>query len=336
MHRATGTFRAKIRVTISLFVIAAAASNLGAMPPRRLKIAFFVASLDADRFDIDRQAFIAYAEAHGADVSFGSAGGDPIVQAESVSRALEGGIDAVVIQPVDPLRAEAIVLEAHQRKIPVIAYDRFIASAALDLYVTHDHYQLGVLQGEALARHSPKGGAVVICMGQKGSRVAEEITRGNEAVLNASGFTVVSKRFHASWSPDDCEASVLHAIYDGPIVAVLANNSRMAVGALEALTAHHLVDRVFIAGGDLTTASCRALAAGHLQFDVFKPITQLAELAAASALQLARGEPIATTVKVDGIPTQLVPVTGLERGSVASALKPPPPGTAALVRDCGL
>ena len=84
------------------------------------------------------------------------------------------------------------------------------------------------------------------------------------------------------------------AKHDGKIDAILANNSGMANGAVQAVNDYNknLIGKVFIAGADADLASMKNLLKNHQQFEVLKDIKLLAETSAQLAVNLANKEKI--------------------------------------------
>jgi ABC-type sugar transport system substrate-binding protein len=311
------------KVLAILLLAASSVVRAAALPPvgnrqaaphaEPLTISFLLASMDAERYETDRDAFTDYVAAHGGRVLFASAGGDPARQERQLAEHLARGAQVVVLQPVDVLRTEALSRAAMARKVPVVAYDRQVPGPGTALYVTHDHLNLGALQVAALQGRVAQNGRILICMGQADSLVTQEITRGNELALARAGYDLITKIPHATWSAAACKATVLRALQSGPLGAVLANNGRMALGAAEAVEAFNGKGKILVVGGDMTQASCRAVADGRLALDIKKSIGQLAETAAKAALELAQGKSVPNAPVQNGVPTLRLPVHPVDR-----------------------
>ena len=71
----------------------------------------------------------------------------PPRQQQQAESALTQGAGVLVLDAVDAAAAVSIVGQAHRRGVPVIAYDRFIADADLDYYVSFDSRRIGRLPG---------------------------------------------------------------------------------------------------------------------------------------------------------------------------------------------
>jgi D-xylose transport system substrate-binding protein len=257
------------------------------------KVGFVLSTLQEERYQKDKQYFIDQAAKLGFEPIVASADNNPQTQAAKVENLLTQGVKALVIQPVNSDAAAALVKQAHEDKVPVVAYDRMINNAPVDFYVTQDSYQVGVLQAEAAAKATHGQGNYVLLMGQAGHSVANEITRGVEETLKKyPGIKVVVKRNHEGWSQSLAMATVENALtqYKNKIDAVLANNSGMAQGAVQALQEQGLAGKVFVAGADADLAAIKSIVAGRQQFEVLKAIAPLAEAAARVANELAQGK----------------------------------------------
>ena len=150
-----------------------------------------------------------------------------------------------------------------------------------------------MLQAEAAVKATGGKGNFVLLDGQSGHSVATEIARGYYSVLqpliDAGKVHVVVEKSHDSWSPEQALKTVEDAIAKtkGDIDAILANNSGMARGAVQAVQAAKLA-HVFIAGADADAANVNYVCEGKQSVEVLKDIKPLAEKAAEVAAQLVR------------------------------------------------
>jgi D-xylose transport system substrate-binding protein len=247
-----------------------------------------------------------------------------------VEDVLNQGAKVLVIQPTDSTAASAYVRIAHEKGAKVVAYDRAIVAKDLDYYVSHDSYRVGVLQAEAALAATHGKGNFVLLSGQSGHSVATEITRGYEHTLApyvARGdVTIVMQQNHSSWSPEQALRTVEDAITrsGGKIDAILANNSGMARGAVQAITAAGL-PHVFIAGADADAANVNFVCQGKQTIEVLKDIQPLAQTAADVAKNLVDGQAPkrgSATVALDGgdVPVAAVRVEVVTPENVKSLL----------------
>lgn len=283
-----------------------------------LKIGFILSTLQEERYLKDQKYFLDEAKKLGFEAIIVSADNNPQTQTAKVENLLARGVKALVIQPVNSDAAANLVRLAHEDKVPVVAYDRLIANAPVDFYVTQDSYKVGVLQAEAAAKTIGGKGNVVILMGQAGHSVANEITRGNmDTFKKYPDIKVVVQKNHENWSPALALTTVENALaqYKNNIQAIVANNSGMANAAVQALNEQKLIGKVFVAGADADLSAVKNIVADKLQLDILKDIEPLARTSARVAWQLAKNEKprTATTVKsgsfeVPSIATPVYPI----------------------------
>lgn len=280
-------------------------------------VAFLLSTLQEERYQKDVKYFEQRAGELGLHTITLAADNDNAKQIAQVEDALSQGAKVLVIQPTDSQAASSYVRLAHEHGAKVIAYDRAIASPDLDFYVSHDSYKVGVLQAQAAIAATGGKGKYVLLSGQAGHSVATEITRGYEDTLApyvARGdIEIVMKQNHSAWSPEQALETVEDALTrtGGHIDAILANNSGMARGAVQAVTAAGLA-HVFIAGADADAANINFVCEGKQTIEILKDIKPLARTAAETAKALLDGKMTAapTTIAIAGkqIPTAAVRV----------------------------
>ena len=282
-----------------LTVVLAVLSFLtGATAQSKPKIGFVLATLQEERYQKDQRFFKEEAEKLGFEAVVVSSENKDQVQTQKVENLLSMGVKALVIQPVNSEAAGSLVKLAKQDKVPVVAYDRMISNAPVDAYVTMDSFRVGVLQAEEAVRKTAGKGNYVLLLGQAGHSVANEITRGVDSVLSKHPqIKIVVRKNHESWSGALAMATVENALtqYNNKIDAVLANNSGMARGAVQALQEQGLAGKVFVAGADADLAAIKDIVAGRQQFEVLKDISPLARTAAKVAFELAEGRAVKAT-----------------------------------------
>ncbi|MFH0954064.1 MAG: substrate-binding domain-containing protein [Verrucomicrobiota bacterium] len=259
----------------------------------QVTIGFVLSTMQEERYEKDHAAFLEKAKELGARVEFASAKNDGQIQIQKVEDILTQGVDVMVIQPVNSDTAKNLVALCHAKGAPVVAYDRIIKYCDLDLYVTQDSYQVGVLQAEAAAKATGGRGRYAILKGTMGHSVAEEITRGNQDVLKKyPGITIVFEQNHPNWAPNEALESTENLLTreNNRIDAILCNNSGMARGVIQALRKVKLDGKVFVAGSDADLDNCRFVLQGIQSVEVLKAIKPLADAAAGAAFRLAKGE----------------------------------------------
>ena len=275
------------------------------------KVAFLLSTLQEERYKKDQAYFESETKRIGLSSFTLSADNDNARQLAQVEDALSRNATVLVIQPTDSAAAGSYVERAHAAGAKVVAYDRSIPGA--DFYVAHDSYRIGVLQAEEALKATFGKGNYVLLDGQSGHSVASEIARGYADTLRPyiekGDVTVVVERNHDAWSPEQALETVEDAISKtkGNIQAILANNSGMARGAVQAVQAAGL-SGVFIAGADADAANVNYVCEKKQSIEILKDIKPLAEAAASVAAALAQGKTPDAKVNAAGVPVVAVPV----------------------------
>jgi D-xylose transport system substrate-binding protein len=114
-------------------------------------------TLKEERWQGDRNLFVARATELGADVLVQSANSDDTRQIGDVQALISRRVDVLVIVPHNGGAMAKAVNMAHDAGT-VLAYDRLITDCDLDLYMTFDNIKVGELQAQFLVDHFPKGG----------------------------------------------------------------------------------------------------------------------------------------------------------------------------------
>lgn len=314
-------FQSSIKIALISFILMPLLQTAHA--GEKIKIGFVLSTLQEERYQKDKKLFEEEAQRLGFQAIMVSAENNPQTQRARVENLLSQGVKAIVIQPVNSQAAASLVKIAHEDKVPVVAYDRLISDAPVDFYVTQDSFLVGKLQAEAAVKATKGKGNYVILMGQAGHSVANEITRGLKSVLaKHPEIKIVIEKSHDGWSQSLAMATVENALtrHQNKVDAILANNSGMAQGAIQALAEQGLAGKVFVAGADADLAAIKNIVAGRQQFEVLKDIAPLAKTSAEVAFKLAKGEKPTPTEKLKNgpfeIPVIATPVYAIDKSNI--------------------
>lgn len=287
------------------------------------KIGFILSTMQEERYQRDKKVFEETVKKLGGQPVFASCNNNEQTQAAEVDNLLSQGVKVLVIQPVNGDTASAFVKQAKQDGVPIIDYDRLIKNAPIDAYITEDSYRVGQLQAEAAVKFTHGKGNFMILMGQAGHSVAEARTAGVMSVLkNYPAIHIVTRQYHPGWSPNLAMQTVENSLtqHKNNIQAIIANNSGMAHGALQALEEQKLLGKVFVAGADADLAAIRDIAGNKQQFEVMISIQDMARRAAEVAMALAKNESFHFDSTVDNGLTQVKtvnsPVFAVDKESI--------------------
>ena len=261
------------------------------------KIGLLMSDLRLERWQKDRDLFTEAAEALGAKVYTQSANGDVTTQISQIENMISRGVDVLVIVPENGEVLSNVLAEAKAEGIKVLAYDRLIKFADIDLYVSFDNIRVGEMQAEALLERVPTGNYFLMG-GSPTDNNAKMFREGQMNVLqpaiDAKKINIVGDQWAMGWSAE----AALNIMENGltannnKIDAVVASNDATAGGAIQALEAQGLDGKVVISGQDADLAAMRRIVAGTQTMTVYKPIASLAQTSAQMAVTLAKNEAI--------------------------------------------
>lgn len=262
----------------------------------QILIGFISESMTVERWQRDRDIFVASAEKLGAQVIVKNAYEDSERQEELCREMIDQGVDVLVIVPYDKDSLKDLVKYAHINNVKVIAYDRMIRNSDVDLYISFDNYEVGNLMGKAALAAVPSGNYLLL----NGSSYDNNSYMLNSGYMDAiqanvdNGLiSIVGEMWVEDWRDELAYNYVTEVIDSGVhIDAVIAADDRLAEGAINALSENRLAGQVFVSGQDAELAACQRIVQGTQSMTVYKPIRLLAEGAADLAVKLAKGESI--------------------------------------------
>ena len=260
-----------------------------------IKVGLTMDTLQEERWIKDQEMFGEAVKALGAEFIVMTADSDDAKQIEQAETLIGMGVDILVVVPHDAEAAATIVNKAHAAGIKVLSYDRLVRNADVDLYVSFDNERVGELQAEAITKRVPAGKYVYIG-GPETDYNAHLVKKGVFNVLqpyiDRGEITIVFDQWTRDWQPANARDNMRIALEanEGRIDAVIAGNDGTAGGAIEALAEWGLAGKVPVAGQDAELAAAQRIVAGTQTMTVYKPIRQLAEVAAELAVKMAKGE----------------------------------------------
>ena len=286
-----------MRSIISL-VLVAISLNSGlslAVDAKKIKIGFSMDTLKEERWQRDRDMFVAKAKELGADVLVQAANGNASMQISQAENLLTQNVDVLVVVPANAVTAAAIVDKAHKAGKKVISYDRLIKNADVDLYISFDNEEVGRMQAKYLVERAPKGNYVLIG-GSPTDNNAKMFRDGQMQVLkplvDKGDIKIVVDQWAKDWQASEALKHTENALTraKNDIQAVVASNDGTAGGVIAALSQQKLAGKVIVSGMDADLAACQRVADGSQAMTVYKPIKVIADKAAELAVSVAKNE----------------------------------------------
>lgn len=280
--------------------------------PDKVKIGLCFDTFVLERWTRDRDVFETTAKIQGAEVNIQNANGDVDKQISQIRYFIKKGMDVIAIIATDGESLRGVVEEAKGAGIKVIAYDRLIQNADVDLYISFDNEQVGRLMGEALVERLPEGGNIFAIKGSPADHNVSQSEKGFREALRGSKLNVVYEEYCDGWTAELAYDAVCRGLEQYPDVAgIMCGNDGLATETVRALSENRLAGKVIVTGQDADLNGCQRIVEGTQAMTVYKPVEKEAQTAAECAVRLGKGEPITGTGIInDG--TYEVPYISLE------------------------
>lgn len=296
---------------------------------RKIQVGVSFDSLNLERWQHDRDAFVKRASQLGADVSVQSADGQDAVQVRQCENLLTTGVDVLVIIPHNGEVMASAVNLAKAQGIPVLSYDRLVRNSDVDLYISFDNKRVGELQAKYLLDRAPRGNYILIG-GSPTDNNAHMVRDGQMEILKPAidlgDIKIVADQWAKDWLPSEALRHTENALTqaNNNVVAVVASNDSTAGGAIQALQEQKLAGKVLVSGQDADLAAAQRIADGTQSMTVYKPIVPLASKAAEAAIALAKGTRVETREAVNNgkkdVSAILLQPIAVDRDNLASTV----------------
>lgn len=281
----------------------------------KIKIGVSVATMQEAVYSFMKKAMMDNKDKYDVEVYWVSSNNNEMAQVGNVEDLLAQGIDVLILHSVNTTAASGLVKKAHRENVPVVSMDRLPTNVKVDCHVTADSFLVGQIQARYIVEQLNGKGNIIILEGEAGNDVAREITSGNKDVFKrCPDIKIVVDHAHRSWSRDLAMATTENTLtnYNNNIQGILANNSGMIMGAVQALVSEGLTEKVVTIGSDADKDSCKAIINGTNNADVDKMPYQLGLGAFEVAVTIARGENFEADKEIQNgkykVPVKLTPV----------------------------
>ena len=300
-------------------------------PNDRIKIGFSMDTLKEERWQRDKELFEKRAKEIGADLNIQVANGSDSEQIKQAENMLTQGIDVLVVAPHNSEIAASIVESAHRQGVPVIAYDRLIKNADVDLYISHQVVKMGEMQAKYLLdRVNKKPANFVIVGGSPTDNNAILLHEGQMNILKPAvdrgDVKIIADQYAKEWQASEALNIVENALTqsNNQVDAIVCSNDGTARGAVQALEGQRLTGKVLVSGQDADLASLKLILEGKQTMTVYKPLQPLAYGAIDAAVKFARGEKVDTVDTIDNgfkkVPAILLEPLAVDKNNMAATV----------------
>ena len=172
--------------------------------PTGIKIGMSFDSFIIERWRRDCDVFVAKIKEYdsNADVNVQNANGDIETQKAQIRYLIEKKYDVIVIVCIDSDSLSDVCEEAKSAGISIIAYDRLIKNANVDLYISFDNEKVGTLMGEALVKDGLPKKKVLMLSGPNEDNNVSMVESGFRSVMEENNITIVDCVHAPGWKAE--------------------------------------------------------------------------------------------------------------------------------------
>lgn len=265
-----------------------------------LSIGFSISTLNNPFFVTMAEGAEEKAAELGIEINVVDAGNDPAKQSTDIEDLINTGIDVLIVNPEDSASVGPAVQSAIDNGIRVIAIDREVEGAEVDVFIGTDNVAAAQSAGEELLNYLDADDEVVILEGVPGASSA--IDR-NEGFLNAieDNVNIVASQT-ANFDRTEALTVTENLLQAHPNVrAIVAANDEMALGAIEAVNGANWVpgEDILITGFDANDDAINAVEEGTMLLTVEQRPDLMGEIGVETALSLFEGEEVDSEIPSD-------------------------------------
>lgn len=286
-------------------------------------IGLLLPTLQEERWHRDSSAIINRAGEYGAAVKYLYAESNPDLQNMQMENLIAQEVDLIIVVACDNHKIAPMVDKAHEAGIKIIAYDRLIHNADIDMYISFQNETVGKIITEAILKRVPKG-KIALIGGSPSDNNAVVLRDTALSILRpkieSGDIELVLDKYTMNWEPAIAYNNMKEYLTEtnGDIDGVICANDGTASGVVRALEEFGLAGSVPVSGQDAELMACRRILQGSQVATVYKPIDDLARVAVDLAIVMAKGNiaPPKESFIQNGkklVPTRYVPVIEVTR-----------------------
>lgn len=257
----------------------------------KIQIGMSFDSFVIERWQRDRDVFVSTAKELGAEVNVQNANGNAEEQISQIEYFIEKKMDVIVIICIDSNVLKDVVQKAKNKGIKIIAYDRMINDANVDLYISFDNERVGSMMAEALIGAGLEHDKVLMLCGPTTDNNVAYVDTGFRKVMDENGIEIVDSMNADGWKAE-LAGTYVYDHYDTvrDVDGIMCGNDSMATQAIRALAEKRLAGKKIVVGQDADLEACQRIVEGTQLMTVYKPVEKLAQKAAEYAIKLANNE----------------------------------------------
>ncbi len=245
-------------------------------------------------------------DAEGINLIILDAKWDAATQLGHIDTFISQKVDAIIVAAADVGSMVQGVEAANAAGIPIVGVNMRIPTDTIDAYAGPDDVKAGEMMVQyAIDQLGPTFNCIVL-EGAEGYSATEDRRTGVKNMLDANpGITALAIKT-ANWTREGALALMENYIqeYGDKIQAVICHNDEEALGAIQALEAAGMKDKVIVTGIDAIKDACQAIKDGRMEYTVFQDASLEGSLAINYAIDILNGKTISqkeTYIEMKGV-----------------------------------
>lgn len=261
--------------------------------PDSIQIGLSIDSLLIERWTRERDLFVSKAQELGAQVNVQNANGEVQEQIKQIQYFIDKKMDVIVVIAIDDLALKEVIADAKKAGIKVIAYDRPIREANVDLYLSVDNEQVGELMATYIKKKIGNDGSIIQVKGSPTDYNVQMVQTGFMKIISTTNIKIDYAEYSDGWVAENAFSITNGYLSSGKVPdAIMCGNDSLAAQAIKALIENRLGGKVCVVGQDADLEACQRIVEGTQYMTVFKPVEKLAKKAAERAVDMANGIPL--------------------------------------------
>lgn len=258
-----------------------------------IQIGLSIDSLVIERWARERDLFVTKAQELGAEVNVQNANGVVEEQIKQIEYFIEKKMDVIVVIAIDDKALLDVIEKAKKAGVKIIAYDRLIRNANVDLYISIDNEKVGELMARAIIDQIGHEGSVIQIKGSPTDYNVQMVQTGFEKVIKTTNIRIAKAVYSDNWVAENGFKATDEYLSNGKVPdAIMCGNDNLAAHAIKSLLEHRLAGKVCVVGQDADLEACQRIVEGTQYMTVYKPVEKLAKEAAVMAVDMANDVPL--------------------------------------------
>ncbi|MCK8059663.1 MULTISPECIES: sugar ABC transporter substrate-binding protein [unclassified Fusibacter] len=290
-------------IVMLLFSLSACSKPSEASSDKPILIGLSLDSLVVERWQRDMEIIVANANQEGYEVDVRIANENVERQISQIEDMINSGVKVLIILPNDADSLSEVIQKAKRQGIYVIAYDRLIKNAPVDLYISFDNRGIGKSLAKELIGKSDLENRttplhLAIINGDPKDNNAHLLNQGYydeiRTLVVTGKIEVVTEVWANEWREAVAKSAIEELVLSEiPLDGIIAANDVLATGAIHVLSEFKLAGDVIVVSQDAELSACQRIVEGTQLATIYKPINDLANETVSAAVQVLNGNEVA-------------------------------------------